>query len=65
MAKKASVEVLFVKSKVREYIKSKECNTSGDVIDGPALNDAIIDILDKAIARAKANNRKTVQEKDL
>jgi len=65
MAKKASVDVLFVKSKVREYIKSKECNTSGDVIDGPALNDAIIGILDKAIGRAKANGRKTVQEKDL
>ncbi len=65
MAKKANVDVLFVKSKVREYIKSKQCNTSGDVIDGPALNNALIGILDKAIARAKANGRKTVQEKDL
>ena len=65
MAKKATAEVLFVKSKVREYIKSKDCNTSGDVIDGPALNDAIVDILSKAIDRAKANGRKTVQEKDL
>lgn len=66
MAKKAAgVEALFVKSKVREYIKGKGCNTSGDLIDGPALNNAIIDIIDKAIARAKANNRKTVQEKDL
>ncbi len=64
MAKKP-VEILFVKSKVREYIKSKECNTSGDVIDGPALNEAIISILDAAIGRAKANGRKTVQEKDL
>ncbi len=66
MAKKAAkTDALFVKSKVREYIKSQECNTSGDLIDGPALNDAIIDILDKAINRAKGNNRKTVQEKDL
>ena len=65
MAKRATADVLFVKSKVREYIKSKDCNTSGDVIDGPALNDAIVDILNKAIARAKANGRKTVQEKDL
>ncbi|MEE9378934.1 MAG: hypothetical protein V3V33_12960 [Candidatus Lokiarchaeia archaeon] len=54
-----------MKSKVREYIKGNECNTSGDLIDGPALNDVIINVLDKAIARAKANNRKTVQEKDL
>ncbi|UCC18302.1 MAG: hypothetical protein JSV62_09305 [Promethearchaeota archaeon] len=65
MAKKPVADTLFVKSKVREYIKGKNCNTSGDLIDVPALNDAIIDILDKAIGRAKANNRKTVQEKDL
>ncbi|MBY9011176.1 MAG: DUF1931 domain-containing protein [Candidatus Lokiarchaeota archaeon] len=67
MAKKAATtaDVLFVKSKVRDYIKSKDCNTSGDVIDGPALNSAIVGILDKAIGRAKANGRKTVQEKDL
>jgi len=64
MAKKP-VDVLFVKSKIREYIKSKGCNTSGDVIDGPALNEAIVTILDAAIGRAKANGRKTVQEKDL
>ena len=36
MAKKV-VEALFVKSKVREYIKGQGCNTSGDLIDGPAL----------------------------
>ena len=67
MAKKggAKVEALFVKSKVREYIKSKGCNTSGELIDGDSLNNAIIDVLDKAIGRAKANGRKTVQEKDL
>lgn len=66
MAKKdVKVEALFVKSKVREYIKSKDCNTSGDVIDGESLNDCILEILDKAIKRAKANGRKTVQEKDL
>jgi histone H3/H4 len=65
MAKKAAVDALFVKSKVREYIKSKGCNTSGDLIDGNALNDAIVHVLDNAIARAKANGRKTVQEKDL
>ena len=64
MAKKP-VEVLFVKSKIREYIKSKGCNTSGDVIDGPALNEAIVTILVAASGRAKANGRKTVQEKDL
>ena len=70
MAKKkpsgsSGTDVLFVKSKIRDYIKSKNCNTSGDVIDGKVLNSRLIEILDKAIARAKANGRKTVQEKDL
>ena len=65
MAKKKAVDTLFVKSKVRDYIKSKNCNTSGDVIDGDSLNMRIIEILDKAVERAKANGRKTVQEKDL
>ncbi len=65
MAEKKEVEPLFVKSKVREYIKAKDCNTSGDLIDGASLNNAIIEVLDKAIARAKANGRKTVQDKDL
>ncbi|TFG00668.1 MAG: hypothetical protein EU541_01655 [Promethearchaeota archaeon] len=59
------VDTLFVKSKIREYINSKDCNTGGEVVDGDVLNDRIVDILDKAIARAKANGRKTVQEKDL
>ncbi|TXT59654.1 MAG: hypothetical protein BAJALOKI1v1_1390011 [Promethearchaeota archaeon] len=58
-------DALFVKSKIREYIKEKGCNTGGDVVDGEKLNSRIIEILDRAIARAKGNGRKTVQEKDL
>ena len=65
MAKKGGVDALFVKSKIREYIKGKGCNTSGDLIDGDSLNNAIIGVLENAIRRAKANGRKTVQEKDL
>ena len=69
MAKKKAqaeeAEVLIVKSKVREYIKSKGCNTSSDIVDGNALNDIIKAILDKAIARTTANGRKTVQPKDI
>ena len=66
-AKPASgkVEALFVKSKIRDYIKSKDCNTASAVLDGNALNDIIIEMLDKAISRAKANKRKTVQERDI
>ena len=63
--KKASADALFVKSKVREYIKGKDCNTSSGILDGGALNNIIIEIIDKAINRAKANGRKTVQERDI
>ncbi len=66
MAKKtAKNEPLFVKSKVREYIKSKGCNTASGILDGDTLNDYIMWHLDKAVERAKANGRKTVKARDL
>jgi len=61
----AKVEPLYVKSKVREYIKAKECNTSSGVLDGDTFNGIIIKIIDNAIRRAKANGRKTVKARDL
>ncbi|MHA1104986.1 MAG: hypothetical protein ACTSPN_04600 [Promethearchaeota archaeon] len=61
----AKTEPLFVKSKVREYIKSKECNTASAVLDGDVFNSILTGMLDKAIARAKANGRKTVKDRDL
>jgi histone H3/H4 len=61
----AKTEPLFVKSKVREFIKGKGCNTSSGVLDGDALNNIIMGMLDKAIKRAKGNNRKTVKARDL
>ncbi|MFX1344300.1 MAG: hypothetical protein ACFFAI_04280 [Promethearchaeota archaeon] len=64
MAKKGA-EPLYVKSKVREYIKGKGCNTSSGVLDGDALNNIIMGLLDKAVTRAKGNNRKTVKARDL
>ena len=66
MAKKAAKggsDSLVVKSKMKEYIKGKGCNSAGGLAD--ALTGAIKEILDKAINRAKANGRKTVQEKDI
>ena len=33
MAKKSGIDPLFVKSKVREYIKSNDCNTASAVLD--------------------------------
>lgn len=64
MAQK-SKETLFVKSKVRDYIKNKDCNTSSGILDGDALNSLVIELLDKAVARAIANKRKTVKARDL
>ena len=61
-AKKKSKEVLVVASKVREYVKSKKCNTSGEFIG--ELSNSVYDLIDKAAARAKGNNRKTIQAKD-
>ena len=66
MAKKATkVEALFVKSKVREYIKAKDMNTSSGILDGNSLNDMITWMLDRAVMRAQANGRKTVKARDL
>jgi len=62
---KGKVKPLFVKSKVREYIKSNNLNTSSSVLDGEALNEMIVWILDKACERAKSNGRKTVKARDL
>ena len=56
-------ETLIVGTKVKNYIKSKDVMSSSDVLD--ALNDAVYCALEKAIARAKANGRKTVQGKDV
>ncbi|MBY9003294.1 MAG: hypothetical protein KGD73_04930 [Candidatus Lokiarchaeota archaeon] len=66
MAKKVDkIDSLFVKSKIREYIKNKDCNTASAVLDGEVLNGIISGMLDKAIARAIANGRKTVKDRDL
>ena len=66
MAKKdAKTEPLFVKSKVREFIKGKGCNTSSGVLDGDTFNSIIMELLDNAVRRAQVNNRKTVKARDL
>ncbi len=63
--KKAKAEAFFIKSKVRDYLKSEGYQTSTDLIDGNVLNEIIIEILDKSIAIAKADGRKMVQPKDI
>jgi histone H3/H4 len=63
MAKKKEREILVVASKVREYIKNKNCNTSGECIG--ELSNSVYCLIDKAINRAKDNGRKTIQAKDV
>ena len=57
------VELLFFKVRVKKYIKGKGLNSSSGILD--ELNRIIIEMLDKAIARTKASNRKTVKVRDL
>ena len=64
MPKKAAAkEVLVVVSKVKDYIKSKNCMTSGDL--AAALSNEVYALLDKAIARCQSNKRSTVRPDDL
>ena len=65
MAKKecAKVDMMVVSSKVKAYIKSKGCMTSGDAL--AALNCKIACILNAATERTKANKRSTVKPQDL
>jgi histone H3/H4 len=58
-----SEETLVVVSKVKDYIKTKGCQTSGDAI--PALSDEVKKLIDKAVERVHANGRQTVKPQDL
>jgi histone H3/H4 len=65
MSEKKKETVLFVKSAVREYLKSKGFNTSSEILDQGALNSVIKEILDKACSRAEGNKRKTIKARDI
>ena len=56
-------EILVVQSKVKEFIKSKGCQTSATAID--ALSKRVKELLNEAVERAKSNNRSTVKDRDL
>ncbi|MBK6847560.1 MAG: hypothetical protein IPG96_08515 [Proteobacteria bacterium] len=62
-AKKSDREVLVVASKVKDYIKSKELQSSSEVV--PALSEKIYALLDGAMERTRTNNRATVRPHDL
>lgn len=53
--------MLIVKNAVKEAAGEK--NVSGDFYD--ALDEKVQELVDKAVERAEANGRKTVQAKDL
>ncbi|MFA6089558.1 MAG: DUF1931 domain-containing protein [Candidatus Woesearchaeota archaeon] len=52
-----------IQSKVKEFISSKNYNCAGDLAENLSLK--VEGLLKDAIARAEANNRKTVMSKDL
>lgn len=63
MGKKAPRESLVVASKIKEYVKSKEMMSSGDLPE--AVSEMVYNILDRAIERASLNGRQTVQSRDV
>ncbi|MHA1868496.1 MAG: DUF1931 domain-containing protein [Candidatus Heimdallarchaeaceae archaeon] len=67
MAKKktaSKADILIVKSKVREYVKSLgEFQMSSDFIE--ALNTEVAGLIQSAAERTKANNRKTLSARDV
>lgn len=56
-------EVLVVQSKMKDFVRSKGCNVSSDVMSG--LNERIQTVLTEAVARCKSNGRKTLRAADL
>lgn len=68
MAKKAKAkkggkkDVLIVGSKMKDAIRSNNCNVSGDAIE--YLNEKVHEMIKGAVQRAKENGRKTVRGYD-
>jgi len=54
---------LIIKSNIRKALKGKIDNVAEEVEE--ALNRKVEQILDKAVERAKANQRKTLHARDL
>lgn len=56
-------EILIVASKLKQYVKEKyDLNTSANVME--ALSDEVRKITDRAAAKAMADGRKTLMERD-
>ena len=59
----AKQDPLVVGSKVKAFIKSKKCLTSGELLG--ALTAKVASILEAATVRTKKNGRSTVRAHDL
>jgi len=59
----ADKERLLVGTKVKDYVKDQGLMSSADMLD--ELNECVYNCLDRAIERAKANGRKTLQPRDV
>jgi hypothetical protein len=55
------MEVLVVKSKVKDYAAKKKMRMGGDAID--VLNKEVARILDRAIERAKEDKKGTIKSR--
>ena len=64
MSKEKKEASLIVKSAVRKYINSKDCNVAAEVIN-KTLNKAVKKILDTAIQNAIDKKRKTIKPSDV
>ena len=56
-------EIVVVGSKIKDAIKAKGCQSSGDLIE--AISDKVHDMIVASIERAKANGHATVRPYDL
>ena len=56
-------DLLVVRSKVKEYAAKKKMRFGGDAVD--ALSHEVATLIDKAVERAKANNRGTIKGRDI
>lgn len=64
MAKKQPKrEPLVVASKMKAYIRGKGMMSSSEAVG--AISEVVYNVLDAAVARAKANRRSTVRAQDL
>jgi hypothetical protein len=64
MAKKQQKrEPLVVASKMKAYIRGKGMMSSSEAVG--AISEVVYNVLDAAMARAKANRRSTVRAQDL